>query len=516
MTKRKKILIVGTHFDVTRLPLRRPGKYPMAMGTVYLAGAFNENSCDVRCYNEVVSGPLTDESLLSWPDMVVLTGLSVSFDRMLHITAHVKSRNPAAIVVAGGPAVRILKNFSRSFFDYVCTGDVEEMKDVIADSFGEGFVAPEMLPRMDLAYWINKHAHLETSRYCNFACSFCSLTGEGGKYQKYDPGYLRAQLELIHKTGNKYSLHFVDNNFYGNDREFFKQRISVISEYHKKGYFKYWTALLTGDFYLSEENLALAAGSGCAGFFTGIESFDAKSLRGYNKLQNMKLPQVELMRRSLNHGLVIFYGLFADVYNRSLDDIRTEMDFLFSNHEMMMPSFVTLPIPLIGTPYFRECLERDLFLPNTKLRDLDGSTLSMKPLDDMDEVVAFVRSLQDLQPFRGALMRHALGFYKRYRKTLSLQRMLVALAPNALLAFNRLMTGNGLRKTQRLDRTHVSSTEGLDPCYTPSFRIESRYEKYFQPTMLTDSEGRLSEQLWQDIERTGMGKVEPVSQTVSL
>lgn len=204
----------------------------------------------------------------------------------------------------------------------------------------------------------------------------------------------------MRETGRKYSIHLIDNNFYGKDRRYFNERVDVLREYRDKGYFKYWTALLTGDFYLKEENLKRVADSGCAGFFTGIESFDEKSLRDYNKHQNTRLPQIDLMRRSLQHGLVIFYGLFADIYNRSLEDIRSELHFITGQPEMMLPSFVTLPIPLMGTPLFEDALQNGRFFAGTRLRDLDGSTISMEPHSSLDAVLQFVRDAQNLRGYR--------------------------------------------------------------------------------------------------------------------
>jgi len=495
---RKKALVVGTHFDVTRQPVKRPHKYPQAMGTAFLAGAFDPERCEVLCYSELVSGPLVDEALLGWPDMIVLTGLSVCFDRYLHITAHAKTKNPNVIVVAGGPPVKILTRLSESRFDYALTGDIEQLQDAIREAWGPEYLADEMLPRMDLAYWIRSHGHVDSSRNCNFACSFCSLTGEKARYSKYTVDYLRKQLELVYQAGGrKNSIHLIDNNFYGPDRKFFNERIDVLHEYRDRGYFKFWTALLTGDFYVKEENLARAAASGCAGMFTGIESFDETSLNQYNKKQNMLLPQVELMRRSLGHGMVIFYGLFADIYNRSISDIRKEIEFITGHDEMMLPSFVTLPIPLVGTPMFNDWLRDRRFFPNSKLRDMDGSTISMEPMSPMDETVQFVREMQDLAPYRARIRKHAWAFYKRYRKTLPASRMALALAPNALLTMNFLMTGAWLGK--RPERSHISSQEGLDPCYTPSFRIDARYESHFQPTMLTDARGEVSEAVAPDL-----------------
>src|SRR5690242_16677724 len=133
---RKRVLIVNCYFDDSRRPLRRTTKIPQSVGPIYLAGAFERDLCDVRCYNEQASGPLEDEHLLGWPDMLVLTGLTNSFDRMLHLTAYVRSKNPAAIVAAGGPAIRMLPVLAKKFFDYACVGDIEEMAEVIRHAFG--------------------------------------------------------------------------------------------------------------------------------------------------------------------------------------------------------------------------------------------------------------------------------------------------------------------------------------------------------------------------------------------
>jgi len=92
------------------------------MAPVYLAGAFSAELCDIRIYNEQYSGPLENEQLFSWPDMLVLTGITVAFDRMLHLTAYARSKNAHVIVVAGGPPIRAIPRYSQRFFDYCCVG----------------------------------------------------------------------------------------------------------------------------------------------------------------------------------------------------------------------------------------------------------------------------------------------------------------------------------------------------------------------------------------------------------
>jgi hypothetical protein len=62
------------------------------------------------------SGPLEDPGLLGWPDMLVLTGLTTAFDRMLHLTAYARTLNEKVIVVAGGPSIRALSRYSKLFY----------------------------------------------------------------------------------------------------------------------------------------------------------------------------------------------------------------------------------------------------------------------------------------------------------------------------------------------------------------------------------------------------------------
>ena len=51
---------------------------------------------------------------------------------------------------------------------------------------------------------------------------------------------------------------------------------------------------------------------------------------------------------------------------------------------------------------------------------------------------------------------------------------------------------------KKANRTHVSTTEPLDPFYKPAFSVSSRYESYFQPTMLTDAGGNITDELMAD------------------
>lgn len=491
----KRVLVVNCYFDDSRQPIHRTSKIPQAVGPIYLAGAFARELCDVSCYTEVASGPLEDEQLLSGLDMLVLTGLTNSFDRMLHLTAYARTKNPKVIVVAGGPPVRSLPLLARRFFDYACMGDIEELGSVIAETFGPAYVAETMLPRYDLAYWLGRIGYVETTRYCNFRCSFCSLTAEGHGYQTYDLEYIRQQIIA---SGKRNRMFFIDNNFYGSDRNHFHARLDLITEMRRQGQFQHWGALVTNDFFLRHDNLRRVREAGCELLFSGLESFDNDWLRNFNKLQNTSAPQVEMISKSLNAGVVFSYGLMVDVTTRSVSDLRRELRFITGTPEITLPSFVTLSIPLLGTPYFYECVNRGSILPDTKLRDMDGTTVLQKPVDPISEVVKFVDDVQALRGYKGRAIKHAAGFARIYRSKLTTMQMAFALGAGLMVCAQPLtgsLAGLGWIRNRPKPRTYVSSTEPLDHMYTPAFRVDSRFEDHFKATMVTDKSGALHKDL---------------------
>jgi hopanoid C-2 methylase len=496
--RKKKVLIVNCYFDELRLPVRRSHKIPQAMAPAYLAGAFSPDLCEVRLYSELASGPLTDPVWFAWPDMLVLTGLTTSLDRMRHLAAYVRTKNPRAIVVAGGPPIRVLPNFSRRFFDYCCTGDVEQLQDVVADAFGPDYLAAEMLPRFDLTPWLGRNVgYAETTRNCIFHCSFCSMTGEGRKYAKYPLDYIRKQIVA---AGPKKILVFLDNNFYGNDQKYFQARLHLIEDLRQQGFFEGWAALVASDFFLKSHNLRLARQAGCLSLFTGLETFDMDWLRRYHKDQNTLIPPVDMIRSCHEAGLIFSYGMMLDPFTRSLTDLRRELKFLIDAVDIPLPHYLSIPVPFPGTPFFYDCVARRAFLPLTKLRDLDGTTITLKPLDPLGDVAAFVKESQSPRGFRQHAIRHCDWFWRRYGAKLNCNQLLIILGSAAhFLNYLGVTAPKSFLLSGRHQRTYVSTTDFLDEVYTPIIPLSARYAYYFKPAMLTDREGNLSEdmqELW--------------------
>ena len=265
-----RVLIVVAHFDDTRNPNGRPNFIPQGLGHAYLAGVFNSKNVAVRIYSEFHSGPLRDEQIFAWPDMLVLTGVTSAFDRMRQLAAYARTKSPGCVVVAGGPAVRNLPISSAAAFDYASQGDIEELADIVLDVLGPDAVADVMLPRFDLLTWKSPVNYVETSRYCNFRCNFCALTAERRNYKIYDLDYVEHQIRSYRQ---RKPVLFIDNNFYGNNRSMFFQKLDLLKDLVKENLLPGWIALVTCDFFSDPQNVVRARQSGCIGLFSGIESF---------------------------------------------------------------------------------------------------------------------------------------------------------------------------------------------------------------------------------------------------
>ena len=416
----RRVLIVNCYFPALREAVRLVNEIPNALAPVLLAGAFARERCEIRLHNEVSDGFLEvyARDLLAWPDLVVFTGLTAAFDRMLHLTAYLRTLNPKVVTVAGGLAIRALPGYARRFFDYACTGDVEELREVVADALGPAYVASEMVPRYDLAGWIGRRmGYAESSRNCHFRCSYCSLTAEGRAYTSPGPrrppapdrrhgparGHLLpGQPVLRPRSGSPSSTAW-----------------PFCASSAGPGYFRYWHAFVSDTFLWNDENLALAREAGCFSIFVGVESFDEGWLRRVNKPQNNRYAQVDLIRKCLDGGILFQYGLVFDPTERTLAEMHRELALICDNPEIPAPNFIFMAVPFPATPFFHDRLARGLILPDTKVRDLEGSTLTLRPLDPIEDVARFIATAKNLRGYAARHLRRHARFLWRYRRSLS-------------------------------------------------------------------------------------------------
>jgi hypothetical protein len=68
------------------------------------------------------------------------------------------------------------RSYSAALVDDTWVGDIEGLRDVVAEGPGRRYQAGEMLPRVDLTDWFGRIADIEAGRDCSFKRAFCSPT----------------------------------------------------------------------------------------------------------------------------------------------------------------------------------------------------------------------------------------------------------------------------------------------------------------------------------------------------
>jgi hypothetical protein len=492
-----RILILNCYSDNHRSARGTPWIMPQSIAPAMLAGMLDPARVDIRLACEFRSGPFEDLGALQWAELLVLTGLNPAFDRMKQVTAYARTVNPGIVVAMGGPLARMLPKLSRRYFDYVCSDDVEQVVALVDAVFGPGHAAEIPIPRHDLLPGSRIIGYAEASRNCNFHCNFCSMTAEGREFMSYDLDDVRRQIEVL---GYRQCVMFLDQNFFGGPRAHFKARMALLKELYEQRKFGGWAALVTADFFTNADNLSLARAAGCIGFFSGVESFSRAQISAFNKKQNLLLPQEEIIRSCLEAGLVFHYGLIFDLVEQRIDDLLAETDFIVANPRITLPSFLGFAIPLLGTPLFSRRLQEGQFLPNVRLRDMDGRSLVCHPEDAIEKAVAFAARMDKGLISKRKLAAHAWQFFRRYRTTLSKWGLLSGLGNAWAMSYPRCGSNgrDGIRPGRDGCRSYLASSEPLGSLYRPRIWIPEAYRGHFEPLCVTDPDGELHAELIDD------------------
>lgn len=491
--KRPKVLIVNAYVDPWRSAAPMRLFIPRAMAPYYLAGRLDQTRANVRVYDEVYHGALLNPRLFDWPDMVILTGLTAAFDRARQLSAYFRNARPDVTVAIGGPIARALPALCADVFDYVCQGDVETFDDLICETLGADCRAENPAPRFDLAGWSYGLGFVETTKNCNFKCAFCSLTGEGRAYQSYSSAEITSQLEAGGKTS---MLMVLDNNFYGNNRADFVRRTELLGDHWRRGRYRGWGALVTGDFFKNPENLAIIAANGCKALFSGVESLDPAVLKAYNKKHSLSSDPRSLARLCAEYGILFDYGMMLDFSHQTIAEIDGQIDGLLASPETPLPALMSLTIPILGTPHFNAAATEGRLMPNVRLADMDGQKLVEWPKEPLEEVVPYLANLLQFKGRKLAFSRHAVRHaWSRRQSFDTLQTLISMLGPIVRYAGGvRIGDHRQMRQTWREPkRTFNAMTDPLSVAYQPLHRLDAKFAKDFEPLFLTDAKGQLTQ-----------------------
>ena len=496
----KRALVVCTHLRPSR-DKRRTRYFMQPIAGLHVASLVDPAQFDVRLYHEDWHGPF-DPARCAGYDLVFLSGLQPDFDRMRQLSYFF--RRSGATVVAGGSVCTSFPEFAARFFDAVCAGGVDSVRDVVSDYLRGSLRRIYRSPMDRITPYAIDHGllakstisplfHLlETSRGCSFKCNFCVIPAEVGGHARFDLSLLANAIDNAIATAPLWSFrrwfpmfNLQDNNF-SDDRAHMLAVANMLGTHPRV---HGWSALVTQNTLHDRELVRTLARLKCQVLFAGLESLDHEMLRRYNKTQNMsrRFNVVDDIAFAESQGIAVCYGYLFDYRHQTAAEMERQIMVLARHPTMPMPVYMSVVAPLAGTECFWDDLRRSELAPNLRLRDLDGETICHTRLADRREaIVAFIEKM-----FRRP--SDVVGRIAIILKTL--RRIVRARSLNPwrwyVIASANFHCFIWSRTTRSAARTYVAGTDTLDPQYfeRPADLSEEDRLRYFEPVKLTDERG---------------------------
>jgi radical SAM superfamily enzyme YgiQ (UPF0313 family) len=501
---RKSILILVSHLHEDRT-CKQDRDILQSMAGLHIASLLDRSKYRVRLYHEMWHGPSPTNAIKSLEFAIVfLTGLQMDFDRMRQLSYFF--RRGRAVVVAGGSICTLFPEFAAQFFDVVCAGGVECVVDVMRDyesgSLKSLYGSPQSNIRSyDIDYRFMRESGItvpvhfvEASRGCNFKCDFCSIPAEKSTHAVYEISNVARNISNSIESSPRFSLRrlypfvsFIDNNF-SNNLAHLREVCRLLREDRRV---RMWGALVTQDLLRNREMVRFMADSKCRDVFTGIESVNPRFNKLHEKVQNVKgsATLFDDIAYAESLGMMIGYGYLFDPRNSSIEEMKAELRTILQSDLLHHPYFISFVTPLAGTRLFWQAMDQGDLLPNLRLRDLDGRCIAYrKTVDDLASLGEFAATIfgtpQIYASRRKTIVRFLRHTWQHGRK-------------NPVLSYLFLHNRTRLRRlgkkhSKTIKRNYVGGREILDPQYAehpPDISPQDK-EKYFDPVLVTNAEGR--------------------------
>lgn len=163
---------------------------------------------------------------------------------------------------------------------------------------------------------------LRTARSCAFRCSFCDYPTRAGALTLASVETVRKELRMLAGMGVR-NVVFVDDTFNVPPRRFAELCRMMIEEDLGLRWYSYFRCSNARD----EVTFDLAARSGCAGLFLGIESGDVGVLDAMHKLAQDSQYRIGI-RRLKERGISTFASLLVGFPGETERSVQTTIDFV--------------------------------------------------------------------------------------------------------------------------------------------------------------------------------------------
>ncbi len=265
-------------------------------------------------------------------------------------------RNRGVKVIMGGFHASLLPEEVLKHADSVVIGEAENLFPIIINDLKRGALKSVYksenihnlenlpVPRYDLLEddFVLTHS-IQATRGCPYKCEFCSIISFNSGFRVRPIDEVIRDITCYEGRNylqNKMVL-FWDNNLTGNKqyaKELFRRMIPLK---------KRWFSQLSIDMVRDKELMRLAAESGCASVFLGIESFTQENLKNIRKYQNKIADYKKAIKAFHDFGIYVMAGIIIGFDEDTVESISKIPDIV-QEVGIDMP-FVSILTPNYGT-----------------------------------------------------------------------------------------------------------------------------------------------------------------------
>jgi radical SAM superfamily enzyme YgiQ (UPF0313 family) len=310
--------------------------------------------------------------------LVGISCMTANAPRAYHLAQEFKKRGRK--VVLGGVHPTLLPDEALRYADSVVVGEAEGIWEKVLEDFKNGALQrtyhhpkPSLERYIPLKFRKDTKKRLfnvipvMTTRGCPYSCEFCCVSDIFGKEIRHAP--IRNVVRDIEDSRGKIFV-FLDDNIIGKP-SYAKELFKAITAYKIK-----WAGQASISFVHDVELMKLAADSGCAALFFGLESVAEAQLKTMRKSIKEIQGIEDAIKRVKDFGIHFHASMVFGFDGDTKDTFPETLNFLQRNKIGTASFNVLTPYP--GTRIYEQ-LKREERLLTTDWKYYDHSTVVFKP-----------------------------------------------------------------------------------------------------------------------------------------
>jgi radical SAM superfamily enzyme YgiQ (UPF0313 family) len=311
-------------------------------------------------------------------DLVGISCMTANAPRAYHLATEFKKRGKK--VVLGGVHPTLLPDEALRYSDSVVVGEAEGVWEKVLEDFEKGTLQKTYhYPKPSLDRYIPLKFRkftkkrlfnvipVMTTRGCPYSCEFCCVSDIFGKEIRHSP--ISNVVRDIKDSRAKIFI-FLDDNIIGKP-SYAKELFKAITSYKIR-----WVGQASISFVHDTELMKLAAESGCAALFFGLESVAEAQLKTMRKSIKEIQGVEDAIKRVKDFGIHFHASMVFGFDGDTKETFPETLDFLKRNKIGTASFNVLTPYP--GTRIYEQ-LKREGRLLTTDWKYYDHSTVVFKP-----------------------------------------------------------------------------------------------------------------------------------------